>query len=205
LLAGQRYYLSARMRQTTGSDHLALAWSGPGIAQQVIPGSALQFYHDPSAGVRLDLWPITSGATADILKSHYPSTQPQTQLLRDFFSKGLGNSYLARYQAQLIPEKTGPYTFWIASGDTSELRLSSDDTPAMKRTIASVPGYSEINRWDKFASMKSPVIELEAGKRYYIEAVVRQGGGAFDNLSVAWQPPEGVRGVIPSRNLEYIP
>jgi len=45
---------------------------------------------------------------------------------------------------------------------------------------------------------------LIAGKRYYIEAVIRQGGGGFDNLSVAWLPPMGVREVIPGRNLEVM-
>ena len=204
MIAGQRYFLTARMQQTTGPDHLAVAWSGPGISQQVIPGSALQFYLDPSAGVTLDLWPKPGAAADGFLKSTYPSTPPQTQSLPAFFSKGLGQVYVARYQARLIPEKSGVYTFWIASGDESELRLSTDETPDNRQRIASVPGYSEVNRWDKFASMKSATIELVAGKRYYIEAVMRQNGGDFDNLSVAWLPPDGVRGVIPGRNLEAL-
>jgi hypothetical protein len=29
-------------------------------------------------------------------------------------------------------------------------------------------------------------------------------GGDFDNLSVAWLTPGGIRGVIPGRNLEAI-
>jgi hypothetical protein len=203
LIAGQRYYLTARLRQTKGPDHLAVAWSGPGIEQQVIPGSALQFYRDQTAGVTLDVW-RKPDAAADLMKSIYPTTPPQTQVLSSFFTNGLGSNYAARYHARLIPEKTGTYTFWIASGDASELRLSTDETPDNKRTIATVPGYSEINRWDKFASMKSVPIELVAGKRYYIEAVIHQGGGGFDNLSVAWLPPDGIRGVIPGRNLENI-
>ena len=51
--------------------------------------------------------------------------------------------------------------------------------------------------------MKSETIELVAGKRYYIEVVMNHGGD-FDNLSVAWLPPDGIRGVIPGRNLEAI-
>ena len=204
LIAGQRYYLTARMQQTKGQDHLAIAWSGPGIPQQVIPGSALHFYRDQTAGVTLDLWPNPGAAADNLMKSVYPTIPAQAQVLSSFFTKGLGNHYAARYQARLIPEKSGAYTFWIASGDASELRLSTDETPENKRTIATVPGYSEINRWDKFASMKSVTIDLIAGKRYYIEAVIRQGGGGFDNLSVAWLPPDGIRGVIPGRNLECV-
>ena len=201
LIGGKKYYLTARMQQTTGQGHLAMAWSGPGIPQQVIQGTALQFYNDATAGVTLDLWPNPSKSADELIKSLTPA--PQSQLLTSFFTKGLGNHYFARYQARLIPEKSGPYTFWIASGAGSELRFSTDETPENKHKIASVPGYSEVNRWDKFASMKSQTIELVAGKRYYIEAVMNHSGD-FDNLSVAWLPPGGIRGVIPGRNLEAI-
>ena len=201
LIGGKKYYLTARMQQTTGQGHLAVAWSGPGITQQVIQGSALQFYNDATAGVTLDLWPNPTKSADELIKGNNPA--PQSQVLSSFFTKGLGNNYFARYQARLIPEKSGPYTFWIASGAASELRFSTDETPENKRKIATVPGYSEVNRWDKFASMKSETMELVAGKRYYIEVVMKHGGD-FDNLSVAWLTPDGIRGVIPGRNLEAI-
>jgi large repetitive protein len=41
LNAGQRYYVEVLHRQNYGGDNLAVAWQGPGIARQVIPGSAL--------------------------------------------------------------------------------------------------------------------------------------------------------------------
>jgi hypothetical protein len=39
-------------------------------------------------------------------------------------------------------------------------------------------------------SQQSAKITLEAGKRYYIEALMLQGGGG-DNLAVGWQLPDG--------------
>lgn len=41
LVSGKAYYISAIHKEGTGSDSLAVAWSGPGIARSVIPGRAL--------------------------------------------------------------------------------------------------------------------------------------------------------------------
>ncbi|MCX6855613.1 MAG: tandem-95 repeat protein [Verrucomicrobia bacterium] len=51
LVAGQRYYIEALHKEATGGDNLAVAWSGPGIAQQVIGSAFLTAYqlnHDPT-------------------------------------------------------------------------------------------------------------------------------------------------------------
>lgn len=44
LTAGQKYYIEALHKEGTGGDHLAVAWSGPGISQQVIDGTYLSPY-----------------------------------------------------------------------------------------------------------------------------------------------------------------
>jgi hypothetical protein len=41
LTAGQSYYIEALQKEGTGGDNLAVAWEGPGIAQQVISGAYL--------------------------------------------------------------------------------------------------------------------------------------------------------------------
>jgi hypothetical protein len=41
LSAGQKYYIEVLHKEGTGGDHVAVAWSGPGISQQVIPGTYL--------------------------------------------------------------------------------------------------------------------------------------------------------------------
>jgi len=51
LTAGQYYYMEALMKEGEGGDHLAVAWQGPGIPQQVIPTSALYGYVQNAAPV----------------------------------------------------------------------------------------------------------------------------------------------------------
>lgn len=41
LTAGQKYYIEVLHKENTGGDNIAVAWSGPGIAQEVIPGRYL--------------------------------------------------------------------------------------------------------------------------------------------------------------------
>ena len=39
--AGRKYYIEALHKEGTGGDNVAVAWSGPGITQQVIEGKCL--------------------------------------------------------------------------------------------------------------------------------------------------------------------
>lgn len=51
LIAGQRYYIESLHKEDSGGDNMAVAWTGPGITQQVIGSTNLTAYglnHDPS-------------------------------------------------------------------------------------------------------------------------------------------------------------
>jgi PA14 domain/Bacterial TSP3 repeat len=65
LVAGQEYYLEALMKESTGVDHLALAWDYPGQARQIIPGAQLRSYvsdpGDADGDGMLDTWEATVG------------------------------------------------------------------------------------------------------------------------------------------------
>jgi hypothetical protein len=95
----------------------------------------------------------------------------------------------------LNPITSGSYTFWIASDDSSELWLSTDEDPSHKSRIAYVSGYTSEYQWNKFASQQSSSISLVAGRSYYIEALHKEGGGG-DNIAVAWQGPSVVRQAV---------
>src|SRR5690606_20284224 len=56
--------------------------------------------------------------------------------------------------------------------------------------IASVSGWVAPGEWTKQASQQSVKVTLEAGKRYYIEAVMLEIWGD-DHLAVGWQLPNG--------------
>ena len=113
-----------------------------------------------------------------------------------------GRYYLTRMRGWLQPIVSGQYTFWTASDNSSELWLSSDADPANARKIASLPRYSyvEPREWSKFASQRSESIWLNAGQRYYIEALQEETSGG-DNLAVAWQGPNIAQSVIPGSHL----
>ena len=98
------------------------------------------------------------------------------------------DNYGTRLRGYITAPVTGSYTFWIASDDNSELWLSTNDNPANKVSIASVPDWTDSRQWNKFPSQKSAAITLTAGQRYYVEALQKEGGGG-DNLAVGWAKP----------------
>jgi hypothetical protein len=98
------------------------------------------------------------------------------------------NNYGTRLYGWVYPPESGEYVFWIASDDNGELWLSTDEDPANKAMIANVTSWTNSREWTKEANQRSQAITLEAGQRYYIEALQKEGGGG-DNIAVAWQGP----------------
>jgi hypothetical protein len=109
-----------------------------------------------------------------------------------------------------VPPTTGNYQFILASDDHGELFLSTDSSPANKVLISSVAAWNGFRTYvtqsDVNSSLPVPsgLIPLVAGKRYYMEAIVQEGGGG-DHVAVAMRTPGGpaiVNGQLPiSRNL----
>jgi hypothetical protein len=100
------------------------------------------------------------------------------------------DGYGQRVRAFVVPPQTGNYSFWIASDDNSVLYLSSDENPTNKTQIAAVTGWTDQRVWSKEGGQQSALIALQAGRRYYIEALMKEGGGG-DNLTVRWMLPNG--------------
>ncbi|MDZ7317172.1 MAG: PA14 domain-containing protein [candidate division KSB1 bacterium] len=96
------------------------------------------------------------------------------------------DNYASRIRGYLHPPADGVYTFYIASDDNSQLYLSADENPINKKLIASVNDWTNPREWKKYGSQRSAGIELKAGRKYYIEALHKEGGGG-DNLAVGWQ------------------
>jgi hypothetical protein len=111
------------------------------------------------------------------------------------------DNYATRLYGWVYPPQSGDYTFWIASDDASELWLSTDEDPANATLIASVSGWMPSRDFDGTGggdpgtAFRSNPIKLEAGQRYYIEALQKEGGGG-DNVAVAWQGPGFTREVL---------
>lgn len=124
---------------------------------------------------------------------------PHGRQIRENFEAPLdwSDHFLSRLHGVIHPPVTGNYTFWVASDDSSELRLSPDENPAEARRIAQVPSgrWTESRQWTRISSQRSAPIRLEAGKGYYLEAL-GQDSTSRDCLAVAWQGPGFTRELL---------
>lgn len=171
----------------------------------VAPGQELtvQRWIPPSGVILRELWTDVPGNTVEDLRaqSRFPES-PDDLAACERFETGpsLSQGYGARFRGWLHPPVSGDYSFWIASDDASELWLSASDDPKGKQKIALVRLWTDEHAWDSDPSQRSRAIRLQAGQKYYIEALHKQGI-AGDHLSVAWKIPGESRSVIEGRYL----
>jgi hypothetical protein len=210
LQAGKRYYVEALHKEGTGGDNLSVKWQMPnGVTEAPIAGSRLS----PFAGISVDppivvTQPVANcTASGTILREHWDNipgddvskipvhaNPDRITYLTSFEAPSInGDNYAARIRGYLCAPQSGNYVFTIAGDNGAELWLSSDDNPNTKVRIATSPGngFTSPREWDKYASQQSAPVYLQAGKRYYIEALHKEGTGG-DNLAVKWQMPNGV-------------
>jgi hypothetical protein len=145
---------------------------------------------------------VAGGNVADLTKSPAFQGKPSGADFLPSFEAPLSfnNDFGQRIHGYLHPTVTGEYRFWIAADDAAQLWLSTGSNPANKQLIASAPAWTGSRQWDKFGEQQSGAIQLEAGKKYYIEAL-HKDADQKDNLSVAWQPPSGERAIIEGKYL----
>ena len=158
-----------------------------------------------SNGVLREVYLGIGGNTVAELTSHpsFPSS-PSLETIQPIFEapNEFAENYGQRLRALLVPPVSGNYTFWIASDDGGALYLSSNEDPATKVQIAAVNSWTSSREWTKEPNQQSATnIFLNAGQRYYIEALQKEGGGG-DNLAVRWRLPNGaVEEPIPGQRL----
>jgi fibronectin type 3 domain-containing protein len=135
----------------------------------------------------LDGGDAVSDLTNPALNPNYPNNPTYTTYLTSFEApENTGvDDYGQAVQGYLYAPVTGNYTFWIASDDESDLLLSTNASPTNTVQIADVTSNTGFEQWTAETNQQSASIALVAGQRYYIEALMKQGGGG-DNLSVAW-------------------
>ena len=104
--------------------------------------------------------------------------------------RNVGDNFGARIRGYLCPPQSGNYTFRLSGDDNCELWLSPDDNPANKVKIAGFVGFTDYGQWSKYATQQSAPVALQAGRRYYVEALHKEGGGG-DFVAVSWQLPNG--------------
>ena len=158
--------------------------------------------YTPGKIVRTYFENIGSGTLVSNLTGNakFPNNPDSQEFLTAFDGGAHGDNFGSTVRGYVIPPTTGSYTFWIASDDSSELRISTNATPASAVVKGTVSGYTDQYQWTKFSSQTSAAVTLTAGSAYYIEARHKEGGGG-DHVAVAWQGPGITRQAIPGAYL----
>jgi hypothetical protein len=177
--------------------------AGPPSSSVINPGNSLSILSQPptnpiSLGLREDLYFDVPGITvADLTNSPtFPNLPDATRLAAAFETvTNLTDNYGVRLTGFLVPPLTGQYVFYICSDDQSALFLSTNEIAANKVLIASDSSWSMPREWttshgQPSAEKISTPISLAAGRSYYIEALMKEGGGG-DYLGVTWKKPGG--------------
>jgi glucose/arabinose dehydrogenase len=159
-----------------------------------------------SGTILREVWNNVTGTTvASIPLASPPSASSQVTSFEG--PVNAGDNYAARYRGYICVPASGNYTFWIAGDNDCALWLSTDNSPANKQRIAFVEnGFTYPNEWTKYPSQRSALINLVAGRSYYIEALHKEAFGG-DNLQVGWQLPNGTleRSIPGSRLSPFVP
>ena len=140
----------------------------------------------------------------------YPHSPDVTSSIGSFeLPSNVGDEYGVRISGFLVPPKSGEFVFYVVSDDSSQLFLSTDESPDNKRMIASYTGWSPHWRgWQTLGPESvSSAITLHAGKRYWVEALYKEKR-VDDRFAVTWQmpdepPPKNGDEPIPGDYLEF--
>ncbi len=136
------------------------------------------------------------------LSSRVATTPPTTG---DYWRVFMGDDwagYGARLRGYVIAPVTGSYRFYIAGDDAAQLWLSPSNSQFDREKIAYLESATNPMEWDKFPSQTSVEINLVAGQKYYLEAILKQQFGD-DHMQIGWATPGSPNiTVIPSAALE---
>ena len=153
----------------------------------LLEGTLVKEYYFGIAGVNVA--DLTSSAK---YLSHTPDLVCFTNLF-ELTDRDVYDNYGARILGFVKPDQTGNYKFYMSSDDGGELWLSTDASPANRVRIAREPVWNGRRDWTGTARRnattpenQSALINLQAGQLYYVEALMKEGGGG-DNLAVAAQ------------------
>ncbi|HWN96079.1 MAG TPA: immunoglobulin domain-containing protein, partial [Methylomirabilota bacterium] len=150
-----------------------------------------------SNGIMWQVYTQINGSSLNSLtnisqNSNFPNNPDSTAVLTGIFEapSNYGDRFGSRYRALLIPPMTGTYVFWVQGDDAAALFLSIDESPANNIVLAYNATTALYRAWFVYPSQQSSNIFLEAGRRYYLEALHSAGTGD-DAFAVGWKLPNG--------------
>ena len=194
LVAGISVPIRLEYVQTSGTASVKLEWASPRMGRQLVPSSALDpaTVVDDRGSILAERWTGIAGTAIESLtgSGDYPNRPAERTALLQFEipAANVGDNYGTRIRGYLVPPMTGTYQLAIAGDDQVRLSLATGEDPATATVIASATAPTGFRVFDRFASQQSAGIALVAGRRYFIEALQKEGTGE-DSLSVAWKRP----------------
>ena len=177
----------------------------------IVWASGKDIYTSPGSfvnGIYRNYYQQIPGTTVEDLITH--TSFPGKPTIRDILPKAFETptNFAENYGQQLYtwinPPITGEYTFWVSGRDQCQLYLSTSEDPEDAELIAHVPEHTNPRQWNKYPEQRSEKIFLEAEKRYYLSAYMKQGMG-IDNLAVMWMWPDNHLEVPLSAEHCYVP
>ena len=102
------------------------------------------------------------------------------------FQNNSHDNYGARASGWLVAPEDGEYRIFLRSDDHGQVWISSDEDPENVELIAEETGCCKGFQVDDGGL--SGLVELEAGQKYYFEALLKEGGGG-DWMVVGWRRP----------------
>jgi uncharacterized protein (DUF1800 family) len=144
-----------------------------------------------SGGILREAWTGIGGSGINDLKNSaaYSSGAANVRDVLPAFETPLnwGDNYGQRLTGLFSVPLEGDYVFLLASDDESELLFNAaGEDPAGATRIAHCPWASGRYNWSARPSQQSVTFRLVPGRRYFIQAIHKEGGGD-DYLAVAYR------------------
>jgi len=124
--------------------------------------------------LRWDLWYDIDGVyIRDFTQSaHFTRPPTQSRLLPSTITPMLTAGKVAtRLSGYLVPEVSGTYQFALSADDSAEFWLSSDDQSENRRLLAFCDTWKRPKRYKRIDAQLSELVELEAGRSYFLEVL----------------------------------
>jgi hypothetical protein len=180
--AGTRNATVSFSNDDSNESPFTFAIRGAGQSSTIFPGFLKREVFQNISGV------LVSDLTAS---PKYPNSPDVAEIIAGFEAPvDVGSAYGQRISGFLMPWETADYIFFVSSDDQGELWLSSDESPTNKVLIAREPEWNASRDWIGTARRtfgapenQSASIHLEAGRRYYVEALQKEEDGG-DNVGV---------------------
>ena len=127
--------------------------------------------------LNVHVWRMQCGSNLTYLKKSlfFPKYPDEEKFINDFQIEDDSVEYGQKIFGYLHPQSNGLFRFAIASDDSSELWISTDENPNNKRLVARVftknaVAWTGKDQLDKYPEQRSKEpLHLQANKKYYVE------------------------------------